>query len=46
MQIRCNAKEIRAVVTPLDCKQVQIGFDDPQRDIILGQAALAGDSFI
>ncbi len=43
VKIRYTAKEAWAEVVPLDGGQVQIRFDDPQRDITPGQAAVLYD---
>jgi len=40
VKIRYTAKEASALVTPLEDSRVQVQFDEPQRDITAGQAAV------
>jgi tRNA-specific 2-thiouridylase len=43
VKIRYTAREAEAWVTPLDGDRAQVRFDDPQRDITAGQAAVFFD---
>jgi len=40
VKIRYSAKEVEALVSPLDGKQVSVKFDAPVRDVTAGQAAV------
>jgi tRNA-uridine 2-sulfurtransferase len=40
VKIRYTAKEVDALVSPLDGEQVSVKFDAPVRDVTAGQAAV------